>query len=343
MKPYVVLYNDDENVRGGDHNDAVAASDAAFVAAAVAEAIAKLGPVEIVKVGDGDPEHLARALKAHDPRVVFNVAEAARGIPELEACIAGMLELLGVPYTGCPPQTLGLCLDKAKAKALLQGSGIAVPRGAVLRDAARDPLDGLEYPVIVKPAAMDASHGIEPGNVVWNEQSARDKAGELIARFPPAALVERFIDGREFNVSMVELEPGRPTVLPLAEIDWLTPPGVPRVLGFAAKWDETSESYDRTPVTCPAEVSPKLARRIGAICEAAFGAVGACDYARVDLRVDAQERPYVIEVNPNPCISPTAGLAFSAKAAGIDYDELIRRIVRNAELRGARAPFAARL
>ena len=341
MKPYVVLYNDDENVRGGDASDAIAASDAAFVAQAVAESLAKLGRVEIVKVADGDPEHLARRLKAHDPRLVFNVAEAARGIPELEAAVAGVLELLGVPYTGCPPQTLALCLDKGKAKALLQGSGIAVPRGLVLRDATRDPLDGLDYPVIVKPAAMDASHGIEPGNVVWDEEAARQKAAELIARFPPAALVERFVDGREFNVSLVELEPGRPEILPLAEIDWRTPPGVPRVLGFAAKWDEASESYDGTPVICPAEVSPKLARRIAAISKATFAAVGACDYARVDLRVDAQERPYVIEVNPNPCISPTAGLALSAQHAGWDYDALVGRIVRNAERRGARAPLAA--
>jgi D-alanine-D-alanine ligase len=342
MRPYVVLYNDDANVRGGDHNDAVAASDSAFVATAVADAIRTFGRVEIVTVGDGDPEHLAHALKALDPRLVFNVAEAARGIPDLEACIAALLELLGVPFTGCPPQTLGLCLDKPKAKALLHGSGIAVPRGIVLRDALCDPLDGVAYPAIVKPAAMDASHGIEPGNVVANEAAARAKAAELIARFPPAAIVERFIDGREFNVGMVELTPGaRPTIMPLAEIDWQTPPDMPRVLGFAAKWDEKSDAYLRTPVTCPAVVSPRLARRIDEICQAAFVAVGACDYARVDLRVDADEQPYVIEVNPNPCISPTAGLALSAKIAGLDYDALIRRIVENAESRGSRAPRSA--
>jgi D-alanine-D-alanine ligase len=343
VKPYVVLYNDDENVRGGDDGDAVAASESAFVANAVAAALAKLGPVEIVKVADGDPEHLARALKSCNPRVVFNLAEAARGIPELEACIAGILELLGLPYTGCTPQTLALCLDKPRAKALLAGSGIAVPVGAVLYDAARDALPALEYPVIVKPAAMDASHGIEPGNVVWGEAAARAKAAELVARFPPAAIVERFIDGREFNVSMVQVDRSAgPTILPLAEIDWQVAPDVPRVLGFAAKWEEKSESYAKTPVTCPAVVTPLLERRIGEICKAAYEAVGACDYARIDLRVDADDRPFVIEVNPNPCVSPTAGLALSAKLAGWDYDTFIRRIVEAAESRGARASLTHR-
>jgi D-alanine-D-alanine ligase len=344
MKPYVVLYNDDDNVRGGDASDAVAASDAAFVAEAVAAALGKLGPVDLVATGDGDPERLVRKLKACDPRVVFNLAEAARGIPELEACVAGVLELLGLAYTGSPPQTLALCLDKPKAKALLHGSGIAVPVGIVLRDAERDDMSGLRYPVIVKPAAMDASHGIEPTNVCWSESTARAKAAELIARFPPAAIVERFIDGREFNVGMVQFEQGRPPlILPLGEIDWRLPDGVPRVLGFAAKWDDLSESYERTPVTCPATVWPELERRIHAICHAAFDAVGACDYARVDIRVDADEQPFVIEINPNPCISPRAGLAAAAAVAGISYDELIRRVVDTAEQRGSRAPFPRRI
>jgi D-alanine-D-alanine ligase len=343
MRSYVVLWNRDENVRGGQELDALAATSTEDVIEPLRAALAKLGPVEIVETGDGDPEALARALKAKDPRVVFNLAEAARGVPELEPCVAGVLELLGIPYTGNTPQTLALCLDKGKTKLLLTGAGIPVPRGVVLRDAAGDPMLGLEYPVIVKPAAMDASHGIEPSNVVWDEAAARSKAAELITRFPPAALVERFIDGRDLLVALLQVGAGAPpTVLPLGEIDFQLPPGVPRVSGFQSKWVTSSEAFERTPGVYPARVSAALARRIREVAVAAFVAVGGRDYARIDVRVDADDRPFVLEVNPNPCLNPYTGLGRASAVAGWSYDELVHRIVRNAEERGALAPLPRR-
>jgi D-alanine-D-alanine ligase len=335
---YAVLYNDDDNVRGGSAEDAIAAQDARDAAAGVAEAIRKFGNPELIAVSGRDPEPLIRALKACAPRAVFNLAEAVDGVPELESCVAGLLELMGLPYTGNMPQTLALCLDKWRAKAVLRGSGVPVPQGVLVRDAERDSLAGLEYPVIVKPAAMDASHGIDFANVVADEAAARAMAAELIARFPPAALVERFVDGREFNIGMLQTAAGaEPMLLPLAEVDWQLPPGVPRVMGFAAKWHPSSEVYKMTDIICPATASPELERRIREVCLAAFAAVGGRDYLRVDLRVDHDERPFVIEVNPNPCISPVAGFAAAAREIGWHYDEIIRTIVQNAETRGARA------
>ncbi|MEZ0229861.1 MAG: hypothetical protein ACAI25_14635, partial [Planctomycetota bacterium] len=246
MRPLAVLYNQDENVRGGDANDAIAARDSSEASDAVRAALAPLGPVILVETKDGDPVSLAQRLAEIEPRVVFNLAEAARGVPELEACVAGLLELLGLPYTGNTPQTLALCLDKPKTKALLRGSGIPVPVGVVLRDAARDSLDGVVFPAIVKPACMDASHGIEPSNVVEDADAARAKAAELIRRFPDAAIVERFIDGRELNVTVADVGSG-PQIFPIAEVEWKTPPGVPRVCGFEAKWVEGTAAFDQTP------------------------------------------------------------------------------------------------
>jgi D-alanine-D-alanine ligase len=343
MRPYVILWNRDANVRGGLERDALATTSTGEVLAPLGAALAKLGPVEVVETGDGDPEGLARSLKARDPRVVFNLAEAARGAAELEPCVAGVLELLGIPYTGNTPETLALCLDKPRTKLLLRGAGVPVPPGVVVRDAAHDPIVGLEYPVIVKPAAMDASHGIEPSNVVWDERAARAKAAELIARFPPAALVERFIDGRDMLVGLIQVGVGAPpTVLPLGEIDFQLPPGVPRVCGFESKWVTSSEAFRRTPGIYPAVVSAALEGRVREAAAAAFQAVGGRDYARVDIRIDADERLFVLEVNPNPCLSPYTGLGRAARVAGWTYDDLIHRIVRNAEERGPLAPLPRR-
>jgi len=340
VKPYVVLYNQDENVRGGDARDAIAARDSSEASEAVRAALLPLGPVVMVETTDGDPVSLAHRLAELEPRVVFNLAEAGRGVPELEACIAGLLDLVGLAYTGSPLQTLSLCLDKPKTKALLAGHGLPVPPGAVLRDAARDPLEGVTWPAIVKPACMDASHGIEPSNVVSDERSARARARELIERFPPAALVERFIDGRELNVTVADTGSG-PEVFPVAEVDWRLPPGVPRVCGYEAKWVAGTEAFEKTPVVA-AKLSPALERRVHAVALAAFEAVSARDYARVDMRVDAAENPWILEVNPNPCIAPVAGVARAVTTAGWSYDEFIRRIARNAEARGPLAPLARR-
>ena len=339
MKPYVILWNRDENVRGGRAQDALAVTSTEEIIEPLRRALLGLGPVEVVETGNGDPEVLARSLKSRDPRVVFNLAEAARGISEFEACVAGVLELLGIAYTGNTPQTLALCLDKPKTKLLLSGAGVPVPPGIVVRDAGRDPLVGLEYPVIVKPAGMDASHGIEPANVVWSEEATRAKAAELIARFAAAALVERFIDGRDLLVGLIQVGAGAPpTVLALGEIDFQLAPGVPRVSGFESKWVPSSEAFQKTPGIYPARVSAELARKVHEVAVAAFEAVGARDYARVDIRVDAEERPFVLEVNPNPCLNPDTGLGRAAAVAGWSYDDLVHRIVRNAEERGALAP-----
>jgi len=337
VRPYVVLHNLDANIRGGAERDAIAARDSAEASESVRVALSALGPTEVVATVDGDPTTLVPRLAALNPRVVFNLCEAARGVPELEAAVAGLLDLMGVAYTGNTPGTLALCLDKSRTKALLHGAGVPVPAGCVLRDAEKDPIKGVEYPVIVKPACMDASHGIEPANVVTTEKAARAKATELLDRFGGTVIVEDFVDGREINVTVADMGEG-PVVFPLAEIDWKLPPHVPRVVGYDAKWVEGTEGYEGTPVICPATLAPRTEQRVREVALAAFLAVSGRDYARVDVRLDQDERPFVLEVNPNPCLAETAGLARAAKAAGWSYDDFVRRIATNAEARGPLAP-----
>ena len=339
MKPCVVLYNDDENIAGGGEEDRAAVVDIRDTADAVARALAKFGPVEMLGTGRGDPERLARDLKRLDPRCVFNLAEAARGVAGLEASVAGLLDLLGLPFTGSPPPALSLCLDKPRTKLLLRGAGIPVPTGLVVRDAARDSFAGLEYPVIVKPACQDASHGIDATSVVRDETAARAKAAEILLRFPPTVLVERYIDGDDALVAIVQEGDGaRPTVLPLGMIDFRLPPGAPRVSTYASKWAVGTEEFEQTPGIYPAPFAPEVAERIRRAALDSFEATGCRDYARVDVRVDRDGFPHVLEVNPNPSLAPGVGMARAAALAGLSYDDLIQRLVRNAEERGALSP-----
>lgn len=329
---YVVLYNRDENVLGGDARDAIAARGNLEALEAIEAALSVLGPVVAIETGDGDPAALARALRETAPRAVFNLAEAVRGVPALEPAVPALLELLGIPYTGNGPFTLALCLDKPRTKALLRGYGLPTPPWRVLEDPHGGSLEGLELPLIVKPSAMDASHGIDPDSVVHDEAAARRRAALVIERFGQPALVEQFVDGRELNVSIVD-DP--PAVLPASEIDFRLPPGAPRIVGYEAKWIEGTEAHAGTPVVCPATLEPELEAAVRDLALRAFRAVGARDYARVDLRVDREGRPFILEVNPNPDVSPAAGLARAARAAGWRYDDLVRRFVRLAEERGS--------
>lgn len=334
MRPCLILSNREDGIAGGTPDDLVAAQSHAATVSAVAAALAKIGPVVEIDASDGDPDRLAREIRVHDPRLVFNLAEGARGRAEFEANIAALVELIGFPFTGNSMQTLALCLDKPTAQRVLRGAGIPVPDGAVLRNPRADPLDGVSYPAIVKPAALDASHGIEPASVVVDEAAARAKAAELMAIFPGRALVETFIDGREIAASVVQIAPDAvPAVLPLSEIDWPARPGEPRVLGFRAKWIEGSDAFEAIQIVCPAPLAASLRSEIEAVCRRTFVAVSARDYLRIDLRIDAGERVFVIDVNPNPCLAPDAGFARSALAAGWSYDAIIQQIARNAESR----------
>lgn len=343
VQPRVILYNDDENVEGGEARDALAVVDVREQVEPVRAALAELGPVELVTTGRGDPEEIARALTGLAPRCVFNMAEAARGVPALESCVAGLLELLGLAYTGNGPQTLALCLDKPKTKLLLAGAGLPVPPGVVLRDAWRDPLARLAYPLIVKPAGMDASHGIDDASVVHDEASARARAADVIRRFPPAALVERYIDGDDALVGLLQERPGAPpTVLPLGKIDFRLPAGRPRISSFASKWDVASDVYGSTLGQYPADFEPALAERIRRVAAAAFVATGCRDYARVDVRVGRDGALWVLEVNPNPSLIPAWALARAAGLAGWSFPALVQLLVRNAEQRGPLSPLPSR-
>lgn len=284
----------------------------------VRNALAGLGCEPVVLEFDGDPGSWLRSLREGEFDLVFNLCEGLNGQGSEEHLPAAAVELLGLPMTGARALTLGLCLRKELVNAHLRALGIPVPDWAVSRRG--EPLAWRRFPAIVKPAAEDASLGIDAQSVVQDAselEAAREKAHQSFER----VLVQRFVDGREFNLAIVGDE-----VLPPAEIAWMLPDGLPRVVTYAAKW-EPGSVYDRGTVPRIVDPAEGLSPRLGRLARRVWAAVDGVGYGRVDVRMDDRGRVYVIDVNPNPDISPGAGLARQAAAAGWSYTELIARVV----------------
>jgi D-alanine-D-alanine ligase len=284
----------------------------------VRDALAGLGYESVVLEFEGEPASWLRALREGEFDLVFNLCEGLSGHGSEEHLPAAAVELLGLPMTGARALTLGLCLRKDLVNAHLRGQGIAVPDWAVAR--AGEPVAWRRYPAIVKPAAEDASLGIDAHSVVRSAAELEAARARGHATWP-RLLVQRFVDGREFNLALVGDQ-----VLPPAEIEWALPEGLPRVVTYAAKWD-TGSVYDQG--TIPRILGPRdgrLPARLERLARRVWAAVEGVGYGRVDVRMDERGRIYVIDVNPNPDISPGAGLARQAAAAGWSYAELIARV-----------------
>lgn len=288
--------------------------------AAIRDALVGLGFEPVILEFAGDPSSWLASLRDGGFDVVFNLCEGLGGQGSEEALPASAVELLGLPMTGARAFTLGLCSRKDLVNAHLRAQGIAVPDWAVARAGA--PLAWRRYPAIVKPVAEDASLGIDAGSVVHSRaelEAACARGHKTWERL----LVQRFVDGREINVAIVG-----DRVLPHSEIDFtLLPRGLPRVVTYAAKW-ETDCVYDRgtVPRLLGADEA-RLSARLARVAQAAWTAVEGSGYARIDLRLGERGRLYVIDVNPNADLSPGAGLARQAAAAGWSYGELIARIL----------------
>jgi D-alanine-D-alanine ligase len=261
------------------------------------------------------------------PDVVFNLCESIDGASSLEPLLPLLLEREGLAYTGSSPLTLGLALHKHKAKEVLRGAGVPTPEAAVLTTPDVSQV-GLPFPLIVKPVREDASVGITSDSVVHDRAALERQVTVILARYHQPVLVERYIEGREIYVSMLDRTDGEVEILPLYEIDFSEmPAGRPRIVSFDGKWVETSPEFNGTrPVPCTGLSVPALAR-IAQVARTAFAAMELRDYARLDVRLSSDGTPYVIDVNPNCDLSARAGFARAAGAAGLDYDGVIRRIV----------------
>ena len=335
MTPLSVVILHNAPVLPADHPDAASEAGVLDAVEAVEQALTLRGhAVERLPVGESSAR-LIEDLSTLRCDAVFNLCEGLGGTGAGEAAVAGLLELCGVAYTGCSAETLSLVRDKARTKWLLAGGGL--PTAPFCRVLADEPLPRAALaalleagPCIVKPAREDASLGISADSVVTNLPALERQATEVRARYGDV-LIEQFIDGREFNVGVVMLP--EPRLLPIAEIEFAENAGRWKLVTYNAKWAEDSDECLGTPPRCPADVSPELAADLGRVALAATRMTGCRDYARVDVRVNERGEPFVLEVNPNPDISPGAGFPRALAAAGIEYDEFVCRLVEQAQRR----------
>jgi D-alanine-D-alanine ligase len=304
---------------------------------AVAAALFELGYDPALVEFDGDPAAWLEDLIYGNFRLVFNLCEGLSGHAAHEHLAAATVEFLGIPMTGAGSLALSLCLRKDKASAFLARNGVPVPDGVVVR--AGESLERWpRLPVIVKPVAEDGSSGIFPESVARTRAQLRAALERGHATWSQM-LVQRFIAGREFNVAVVGDH-----VLPHSEIDFSgLPEGTPPVVTYAAKWHRGSPEDRGTVPRCPAPVPDRLAARLAKLALRVWRLVDGTGYARVDVRVDGRGRAYVIDVNPNPDITPGSGLERQAAAAGWGYVDLVGRIVDDALAREDRLAQQRRL
>jgi D-alanine-D-alanine ligase len=270
-------------------------------------------------------EQAERELRNLDTDLVFNLFEGFCDYPETEAVIPEILSELGIPFTGCPGPALRLALDKAKTKLILTAAGIKTPDFQLLNPETISTFR-LGYPCIVKPRCDDASSGLTAESVVRDFSALESQVSVISHSHGGNALVSKFLPGREFNATVMgnsEL-----TVLPVSEIVYSLPPGMPEILTFDAKWEDDSPYFEGTKPVCPAEIEAEEQNHIAETITTAYRLLGCWGYARVDMRLDEEGQLNVIEVNPNPDISPGTGAARQAEAAGMTYTQFIERIVQ---------------
>jgi D-alanine-D-alanine ligase len=282
-------------------------------------------------------EDVVGQIREVDPELVFNVAESFDGKSALESNIAALLNLLGLRYTGSSPAGLILAGDKALTKKVLGFHEIRTPRFASVYRGALEAAGELAFPLIVKPPQEDASLGISELSVVHDVGELLRTMDRIHSEFRQPVLVEEFIDGREFYVGV--LGNAHPQPLPPIELRFDSADrAAPRIASFDAKWAEAEgrQPRVRTSSVFPDDVAPELLTRMQDLAVRCFDALRLRDYARIDLRVTADDELYVLEANPNCYLEQGSEFALAAARAGMSYPRLIGAIVELAAARYAR-------
>ncbi|MDH5673073.1 MAG: ATP-grasp domain-containing protein [Myxococcales bacterium] len=291
----------------------------------ISDALKKGGHQSIALEGDKDlvdrlQEFMPQALKGERPGMAFNLSYGIQGQARYTH-VPGILEMVGIPYVGSGPLAHSLALDKVVAKVLFQQSGLPTPEWAVL-DAPDAELPELPYPLIVKPRSEAVSFGIR---VVHSDAELRDAANLIFEEFHQPVLVEQFIEGREINVGL--LGNGEPQAFPPAELDFGDG------LAVYTEEDKKGKSGRTIGVVCPAPLTPEQTAEAQTLARRAFRALGCYDCARVDMRLDADGNFYILELNSLPSLGEHGSYIQGAAAVGLDFPQLINRLVEVASER----------
>jgi len=299
--------------------------------AGVEGALARAGEVIRLEAGDELPFRLREAR----PDIVFNIAEGLSG-PNREAHVPAICEFWSLPYTGSDPMALALCLDKGRTKEILAHH--AIPTAPFTVVAGPEELDGFAaWPAIVKPLHEGSSMGITRASYCRSRAEVGRAIAGVVARYRQPALVEGYLGGREFTCGILG-NGAAARVLPIIEINFAAlPADALPIYSYEAKWIWDTPDRPLDIFRCPAPVDGALAAEIERTALAAYRVLRCRDWARVDLRCDERGVPHVLEVNPLPGIHPDPAmnscLPKAARAAGIDYAEMILSVLRAAAAR----------
>lgn len=260
--------------------------------------------------------------------VVFNLVESPPGRPSFQVEAAAAFESLGLRITGSSSAVIRATTDKEATRRVLAKRGVAVAPGGLLDPERPEVLARVPPPWILKPALEDASLGLDDGAVTSDRGQAISRARSLQRRFPgQGVLVEHLLPGREFNISLLADCDGI-EVLPPAEMTYIDfAPERPRILGWEAKWDASSLAYRNTVRCFLNGKEPPIRQHLEEIARTVWAECGLAGYGRVDLRLDEDGEPCVLEVNANPCLSADAGFAAAVFEAGYDSTDLVFRIL----------------
>jgi D-alanine-D-alanine ligase len=269
-------------------------------------------------------------LKDLDPDIVFNIAEGFFG-ESREAQIPAMLDMLQIPYTGSDPLTLATCLDKARTKEILSYHDI--PTAPFFIAYGIDQIKNLKltFPLFVKPVWEGSSKGIFTSSFVNNKKELSEQVDRIIAEYSQPALIEEFLSGREFTVAILG-NGDEAQVLPIVEIDYKDfPEGFIPIYSYEAKWILDTKENPLDVFSCPAKLNPALETKIRQVALNAYKILRCRDWSRIDVRMNADNVPNIIEINPLPGILPdpkeNSCFPKAARTAGISYDEMLNKVL----------------
>lgn len=331
MPRVVILYN--EPTLQADHPDALSEHEIVYTVGAVEEVLKK-ADYDVQRLGAHvDPGPMITKLQKLKPDVVFNLFEGLPLMGQTEAFAAGILEWLGIPYTGCGFQSMVLARNKPLAKRLFRDALLPTPKFRLIEEMPPK-MNRMGWPVIVKPSNQDASVGMDQSSVVTNAKEFEQRVEKVWADYGGPVLVEEFIPGREISLMLFEQPELQPLVFWEVKFTDKDPKYWP-IITYDAKWKPGTRDYEATPIDYSPTISPRLRAKLERIGKKAFRLIGCRDIARVDFRVTPEEDPFILEMNPNPDFSPMAGLSEGLGAAGTSHSDMTLQLVKNALARGA--------
>lgn len=309
------------------YNDVYAEWDKFETIDAVHKALSLYNDVTLVEAN----EFAFEKLRTIRPQIVFNIAEGLNGISR-EAQIPAMLDMLQIPYTGSDPLTLATCLDKSRAKEILSYYGIPNAKFFTARSAEDLKEFDLEFPVIIKPVGEGSSKGIFNSSFIRSIEELENTVRINYETYSQPSLIEEFLPGREFTVAIIGNSEDDISVLPIVEINFSELPShlVP-IYSYEAKWIVDTRDNPLEIFSCPARLDHVLENKIKKIALSTYRVLNCKDWSRIDIRLDRNGEPNIIEINPLPGILPdpkdNSCFPKAARAYGFNYEQMLNRVL----------------